>query len=230
MASLQLYDQLQQFPLFLGLSRDDLSQIVGHTKFDFQKVTPRTHIIREDSPCNHLTLLLSGSVSVETRSDDGSYTLVEQLSAPVMLEPEVLFGYRQRHTHTFRALTPVSLLRLDRSEVVRLTETFFIFRINLLNLLATHTQKLLHQPWRRCPQSLEERIVRFMAQRCLHPAGPKTLYILMTRLAAEVGDSRLDVSRALNHLQREGLLTLHRGRIEVPQMERLITQQNHPRV
>jgi hypothetical protein len=116
----------------------------------------------------------------------------------------------------------VALLRLERSEVVRLSEEFLIFRINLLNLLSTHTQKLLHQPWRRYPETLEDRIVRFMAQRCIHPAGPKTLHILMTQLAAEVGDSRLDVSRALNRLQDAGLLTLHRGRIEVPQMERLI--------
>lgn len=217
-----LYDQLQQFPLFLGLSRDDLSKIVGHTKFDFQKEGPRTQLIREGSACNYLNILLSGHVSVETRSDDGSYTLVEQLSAPVMLEPEVLFGYHQRHSHSFRAVTSVSLLRIDHSEVVRLSEQFLIFRINLLNLLATQTQKLLHQPWRRCPQTLDERIVRFIAQRCIHPAGPKTLHILMTQLAAEVGDSRLDVSRALNRLQHAGLLTLHRGRIEIPQMERLL--------
>jgi hypothetical protein len=31
---LQLYDQLLQFPLFQGMSRDDLSQVAGHTKFD----------------------------------------------------------------------------------------------------------------------------------------------------------------------------------------------------
>jgi DNA-binding GntR family transcriptional regulator len=44
----------------------------------------------------------------------------------------------------------------------------------------------------------------------------------MTQLAAEVGDSRLDVSRALNSLQDDGLLRLHRGIIEVPQLEHLI--------
>jgi len=38
-----------------------------------------------------------------------------------------------------------------------------------------------------------------------------------------VGDSRLDVSRVLNRLQDEGLVELHRGRIEIPQME-LLTQ------
>ena len=44
----------------------------------------------------------------------------------------------------------------------------------------------------------------------------------MTRLAEELNDSRLNVSRALNMLQGEGLLELHRGRIEIPQLERLL--------
>jgi hypothetical protein len=53
------------------------------------------------------------------------------------------------------------------------------------------------------------------------PTGQKSFHILMTRLADEVGDSRLDVSRALNQMQYDGLVVLHRGRIEVPQIELL---------
>ena len=37
MATLQLYDQLLQFPLFQGMSRDDLARVAGHTKFGFLK-------------------------------------------------------------------------------------------------------------------------------------------------------------------------------------------------
>ena len=222
MATLQLYDQLLQFPLFLGMSREDFSRIAGNTRFDFRKEGAHVVLFHEGDVCDHLCFLLSGTVTVSTLSDDGSYTLTEELSAPVMLQPEALFGYHQRYTHTFRSTTPVALLHLARPEVVRMSEEFLIFRINLLNLLATKTQKMMHQPWRRYPQSLDERIVRFIASRCVHPAGHKTLRILMTQLAAEVGDSRLDVSRALNRLQDAGLLTLHRGRVEIPQMERLL--------
>ena len=105
---------------------------------------------------------------------------------------------------------------------MRLSEEFLVFRLNLLNVFATQTQKLLSQSWRRFPETLTERIVRFFAQHCIHLTGPKTFHILMTRLANEVGDSRLDVSRALNKMQLDGLVELHRGRIEVPQMERLL--------
>jgi hypothetical protein len=72
------------------------------------------------------------------------------------------------------------------------------------------------------PGTLEDRIVRFFAQHCIYPAGPKVFHILMNRLADELNDSRLNVSRALNALQREGKIVLRRGRVEIPQMERLL--------
>ena len=72
------------------------------------------------------------------------------------------------------------------------------------------------------PDSLEDRIVRFFVQHCIYPAGPKVFHILMNRLADELNDSRLDVSRALNALQREGKIVLRRGRVIIPLMERLL--------
>lgn len=219
---LQLFDQLLQFPLFQGMSREDLVQVAGHTKFDFLKHAAQRIIVSEGEPCNHLYFLLSGAITAESRSDDHSYTLIEQLSAPCILQPEAIFGYHQRYTHTFQTQMPVSLLRLDRQEVVRLSDQFLVFRINLLNLFATRAQKLSRQLWHHYPETLDERIIRFIAQRCIHPAGKKTLFILMNQLSCELGDSRLEISRALNRLQTKGLLTLHRGRIEIPYMERLL--------
>ena len=91
-----------------------------------------------------------------------------------------------------------------------------------MNHLATQAQKLIQAQWRRSPQSLQERVVRFFFLHTLYPEGPKTFHILMERLAEEVNDSRLNVSRVLNRLQTMGLLELHRGRIEIPQVERLL--------
>ena len=106
--------------------------------------------------------------------------------------------------------------------MVRLSEDFLVFRLNLMNHLATQTQKLIQSQWRRNPLSLRERIVRFLFHHTLYPAGPKTFHILMERLAEEVNDSRLNVSRTLNRMQETGVLELHRGRIEIPQLERLL--------
>lgn len=222
MAALQIYDQLLKFALFQGLSRDNLAQVAGQTKFGFLKVAAGQVVVSEDDACTQLYFMLSGLLRADTRSDDRSYSVVELLQAPFILQPEAIFGYNQRYTHTFTAQADCGFITIGKDEVMRLSEEFLVFRLNLLNLYATQSQKLLRQPWRHRPDTLADRIVRFLSQRCVYPAGPKTFYILMTQLADELGDSRLDISRALNQLQRDGLLHLHRGRIEVPHMEHLL--------
>ena len=222
MALLQIYDRLLQFPLFQGMSRDDLEIVAGHTRFGFLKMTAGRQVIHAGDPCTHLYFLINGSLKVESFSDDGHYSVVEQMSSPYILQQESIFGYYQRYTHNFYALTDVNFLMLDKEEVVRLSEDFLVFRLNLMNHLATQAQKLIQAQWRRSPQSLQERVVRFFFLHTLYPAGPKTFHILMERLAEEVNDSRLNVSRVLNRLQTMGLLELHRGRIEIPQVERLL--------
>ena len=222
MAGLQIYDRLLQFPLFQGMSRDDLEIVAGHTRFGFLKVPAGRQIIQVGDPCTHLYFLINGTLKIETFSVDRRYSVTEQMSSPYILQQESIFGYYQRYTHDFYALTDANFLTLDKEEVVRLSEDFLVFRLNLMNHLATQTQKLIQSQWRRNPLSLRERIVRFLFQHTLYPAGPKTFHILMERLAEEVNDSRLNVSRTLNRMQETGVLELHRGRIEIPQLERLL--------
>ena len=50
----------------------------------------------------------------------------------------------------------------------------------------------------------------------------KSLKIKMERLAHELNDSRLDVSKALNKMESENLVILHRGLVEIPAFELLI--------
>ena len=222
MATLQIYEKLILFPLFQGMSRDDLEQVAGHTRFGFSKFAPGATIVAEGDDCQQLYFLVSGTLRVETMSDDRGYTVVEQLEAPVILQPEVVFGYTQRYSHTYIAQTDASFITVGKDEVLRLSEDFLVFRLNLLNMFATQTQKSSRLLWQHVPASLEDRIVRFFAQHCIYPAGPKVFYILMNRLAEELNDSRLNVSRALNALQRDEKIVLRRGRVEIPLMERLL--------
>lgn len=219
---LKLFDQLLQFPLFQGLSRAELQQMAGNTKFGFLKLQAHKKLVGEGETCRQLFFLVSGQLELTTVSDDGSYRVTERLAAPYLVQPEALFGLHQQFSHHIRTLAPSHFITLTKDEVLRLIDDFLIFRLNLMGLLATQSQRLHHRPWRRCPQSLEERVVRFFIDHCVYPAGPKTFHILMRQLASEVGDSRLDVSRVLNELQQRSLLSLHRGCIKIPYLEHLL--------
>jgi CRP-like cAMP-binding protein len=172
--------------------------------------------------CHQLYFLINGSVKVETSSEDYSYTVTEHFSAPYILQQEAVFGYYQRYTHTYSTISDANFLTISKEEVLRLLEDFLVFRLNLVNFFATQSQKHTRLLWQRSPQDLRGRVIRFLTSHCLYPAGQKTFSILMEQLALELNDSRLNVSRVLNQLQRDGLVELHRGKIIVPQLERLL--------
>jgi len=220
--NLQLYDHLLRFQLFQGLSRAELLQMAGNTKFGFLKLSAGKVLVREGQACTQLYFMVSGRLTCSTQNDDHSYTVIEQLSAPWLLQPEVLFGAHPRYGCTATTAVETHFITLSKDEVLRLLSDFLIIRLNLYNLLSTQLQRRNHLLWRSSPRSLRERVVRFFIDHSTYPAGHKEFRILMTRLAAELGDSRLDVSRQLNAMQQEGLLVLHRGRIEVPSLERLL--------
>lgn len=219
---MEIYDRLLQFTLFQGMSHADLMQVAGHTKFNFSKLAAGKKLVKEGDDCHHLVFVTNGTLRAETVSDDHSCRVTESISAPYILQPERLFGITQRYSSSFTAETSCSLISIDKQEVLLLLETQLVFRLNMLNLLAAESQRLRHHAWRTAPRTLPERITRFFFSRCLYPAGPKTFHILMQQMAKELNDSRLDISVALNKMQVEGLLTLHRGRIEIPMLERLL--------
>ena len=219
---LNIYERLLLLPLFQGMNNADLMQLAGSTKFGFQRYEAGKTIVRDGDVCDHLYFLMSGTLRVVTEADDHGYSLTETVTAPDILQPERIFGLTQRFTHTFSAQTECHVMMLQKSEVMRLADEYVVFRLNLLNILSAQSHHLQRHLWHPQPQSLNQRIVRFIAERSLRPAGPKLLHIKMTRLAQELNDSRLNVSRALNRLQADDLLTLSRGKIEIPALERLL--------
>jgi len=221
---LKIYDKLLQFTLFQGMSHADLMEVVTHTKLGFQKAVAGKRVVKEGDECTHLIFLVNGMLQCETISDDKNCKVIETMEAPYTLQPERIFGLSQRYASTFKSITDCNFITIDKQEVLLLLETQLVFRLNMLNILATETQRLRHHAWRSAPKTLQQRIIRFFFSRSLHPAGHKTFYLLMNQLAAELNDSRLDISRALNDMQSRGLLTLHRGRIEIPMLERLLMQ------
>ena len=218
---LNIYKILLGLPLFQGMSVGDMENVIGHTRFDFSHFDKAEIIIRNSAACNALWFLTSGTVSVISCSDDKSYKVEEQMQSPVMFQPEPLFGLTQRFTHNVVAKSRCDILKIEKTEVVRLMGDYDIFRTNLMNILTTRSQRLLRRPWRPLPHSLRESIVRMIADRCVYPAGGKTLYIGMQQIANIIGASRLKVSHELHSMQEDGLLTLQRQKIVIPALETL---------
>lgn len=221
MPTLKLFDTLTALPLFKGMGHDELSRLAGRTKFDFIKLQAGRMAVCCGQPTGRLLMLAGGRLQAKTYSADGAYCITEEIDAPYTIEPERLFGLRQAPASTFTALADSSLIAISKVEVAHLCDEFIAFRLNLLNLLATEAQRRAERLWLAPPADLRGRIAGFVTARCLTPRGRKQVSILMERLAAEVNDSRLDVSHALKSMRDAGLIEQGRGLITIPDIERL---------
>lgn len=175
----KLYDTLLNLPLFLGMSRADLLQIAGHTKFDFQKIEGGETLTEIGEPYHRLLFLLSGEVAVETMADDRGYRIVETIKAPEVFMIERLFGYDQHSPHRYVARNDCSLMSISKKEVLRLANQYEIFHINLLNLISTQAQRSNRRLFRVPPKTLSDSIIRFFENHCIRPAGEKNFHIKM---------------------------------------------------
>lgn len=222
MATLHLYDKLLQFPLFQGMSHADLMEVVAHTRIGFHKYPEGKTLWRANSPCHQLVFLINGTLLSERSAPAKLGKTTERLSAPYLLEPERLYGIGQTFQHTYTTLTDCNALTIDKTEVRMLMERHLVFRLNFINLLSTICQRYDFRIWQPMSTTLRERIIRFFFSQCQHPAGHKTYHVLTRHLALRFNANVKQISQVLHQLEADGLVTLHRGRIEVPMIERLL--------
>lgn len=215
MDTLHIYDKLLQFALFQGLSKTELNALVTYTKLGFHKYSGGETIAQQQAACNRLFFLIDGRVSVATSSDNGSYTITESASAPLLFEPEALFGVSPHFTSGYTASTQCSVIIIDKSEIYKLLDHFAIFRINYLNLLSALIQKRHVHNWHSQSLDIDMRIIDFVKRHSRFAVGEKQVDVKMTRLAQELGCSRLDVSQALHRLEDQGLAVIYRGGFKI---------------
>lgn len=212
---------LLQLPLFLGMGRSELADIKQDVQIGDTHARRGTILASENEACTALVLVARGTVMSSTRSDDHSYQIDETLQAPLLIQPEHIFGIKQRYTSTFCAQTYCEVIRIEKPTVLKLMELSMTFRLNLMNIIATQSQRSSRRLWHQMSEDIEKRIIRFIKDRCIYPAGQKQLRTKMTVLARELGCSRLEVSEALHRLEEKQLLIVRRTIIEIPMLQLL---------
>lgn len=212
---------IARLPLFIGLTAAELTDIITQTHFDRRHHKKGHVFIEEYTPCTSLTFVTKGKLETDTYAASRSYHMAERTDAPIMVEPDKLFGLTTHYRSSYKALTPCDSLTISKEELMRIFTHHMIVRLNFLNIISKKTQYLDSLPWQNHSDQAKERITSFIRQHSAYPTGHKILYIKMATLASELHFNRLDISNALNAMQDEEKIRLRRGIIDVPELKLL---------
>ncbi len=215
-------ETLTDLPLFQGIGKSELSRFSTSVPHHLVRYKEGETLAGQDMPCHQLILAFQGTIHLQTFSDNKRFTFHERMQAPVALQPEALYGIAPRYTHTFKAQTEVHALVIPKDGITQLFSHFEVFRLNIINLLSTHIYRREKWLWHNPADSTERRIINFIHSHCIHPAGEKMLEISMNNLGMYLNEPRMNISYALNKMQKDNLILLKRRKIIIPALEKLI--------
>lgn len=223
-----MFDTLLQLPLFQGLCHEDFTSILDKVKLHFIKHKAGETIIKSGNPCTQLCFLLKGEISIVTNAKENIYTVIEQIEAPYLIEPQSLFGMNTNYASSYVAHTEVHTVCISKAFVLSDLFRYDIFRLNYMNIVSNRAQNLYTRLWDKAPKDIEDKIIRFILGHIERMTGEKLFKVKMDDLARMLDDTRLNVSKALNGLQELNLLELHRKEIRIPDLA-LLTEWNEKR-
>ena len=212
MTTSDLYLQVTALPLLQGISAEDILHMQERGALRIVSIEPEEgDIIQHGQHCRTLTMLMEGTLSCTTNGED--WTLVEEIHAPAIIEEEALWSLSQTYNHTYCPTSEGHLLVIDRRHMMQTMLHNDIFRINLLTRMSTRLERNYHNNQLPPPDSIAQKIERFVKDISCTTTWPKRMRIKMTTLAAIMGETRLQVSKALRQMEAKGQVSLSREQI-----------------
>lgn len=215
-------ERICALPLFMGISRSDMEEIMGRTRFDFQKIPIYRIICNNNEINNHLYFLLDGLVEISRKAYNNSVLFTETLEAPAIIGADILFGISRYHTHCYKAKTNTQFMIIDKKEITSNLLNYEIFRFNLLNhisMLKQKQEKMLYEPMQK---DLTKRFVQYLKHNFLYPAGSKWLKCRQKDLGEELLSHEKNICKMLNSLEEKQLVKTGRSKIFIPSFQALI--------
>jgi CRP-like cAMP-binding protein len=197
--------------LFGGLTQNERSGISKalHTK---PYAAGEVIFLQGDQP-DRLYLIISGEVSVEVISAGGHTTQLARLSAPEIFGEFALIDGKPRSASA-SAVTDCNLASLDKARFLRLIEHSPGFALRLASGLVSRLRNSNAQIESLNTQPLKARLLNAI----LSVEGSRNGTVILTtqtQLAEHVSGSREKVNKNLKAIERDGLITVRRGQIEI---------------
>ncbi|MFG6381829.1 MAG: Crp/Fnr family transcriptional regulator [Muribaculum sp.] len=217
-----MYEILMGLPLFKGVSRYKISEVVGMTKFHFLKYLEGETVVTAGDPCTHIIFIISGKLRVTIANSNNRFKVSQTLEAPNVLAPEFLFGRAPFYPCTAVALEPVSILQISKTDYTKILNSDEIFLFNFLNILSRNAQKAVDGILAITTGSLEERIA-FWIISLTQPGGTDIALTCRQRdLYSLFGVQRTSFISTLDSLKERGIIEYDTNEIRINSRQSLL--------
>lgn len=216
-----MYDVLLQLPIFQGVSRNKISELIEKMRFHFLKYPDGEKIVTSGEECNHLKFLISGEIRSELITQNEKMRISEKLQAPNVIAPEHLFGRDTYFPANLYASGTVGIMQIEKTSVVQMLQEEPIFLINLLNILSRRAQKAYESFTALSSNDLKERLAFWILSLTQQKSTNIRIICKQKDLYAFFGVQRSVFLSTLDDLKESGILDYDAKEITILDRSRL---------
>ncbi|WP_040494608.1 Crp/Fnr family transcriptional regulator [Ilumatobacter nonamiensis] len=182
-------------------------------------------LFHQGDPGDTVHLLERGHVAVKVVHVHGVTLTLHVLGPGSAFGEQTLVDPRARRTASVVAIGPVETLMIRRDDFIELQKRHPAVTTMLVEILAAQVRRLSEQLLDAHSMGAEQRVVKrlVLLAEDFRVGDAATLPITQEELASLAGTTRPTANRALQALVDDGAVQLARGRIHIPDLERLPT-------
>ena len=165
-----IFDTLMELPLFQGVSRLKLSELVEKVPFHFIKYRDGDTIVSVGDKCDSLLFLVSGQARIDIPCKNKRIHFLETLAAPNVIGPDYLFGKTTNYPFSVYSRGVCGTLQIAKSDYINMIQSDRVFLFNILNMLSRNTQRNTASILALTKGTIVERIAHFVNS-LTHPEG-----------------------------------------------------------
>ncbi len=201
-----MFEFLMDLPLFQGVSRSKLAEIVGSARLHFLKYQQGETIIESGEVCSNLTFIISGKARVKAVNKCASFSIEHTLSTPTVLALDFLFGRHTDSPYSVEAVDNVSVLRISKSDYLDILESDRVFLFNCLNALSADAQKSIEEVMSLTDSDVTKRIAILVSTQTVANSTDIIMRSINSTLANVFGIEPANFEKSLLPLIEQGIV------------------------
>lgn len=198
---------IYKLPLFSGLTDEVRLTLLEKLDYTVAHVYKGETIIRQNTACTHLLILLEGNLEVNIIDITGNYIKVENIIAPRAFATPHLFDDHNIYPATFSVIEDGVLLKATKDSVFNLISSNPELLKNFLRITGNCNACTVSRLRNLSYKSIRSRFVFYLFE---HKANNHTSEMghNQTQLANYIGVSRPALANEMSKMEKEGLIKI----------------------
>ncbi len=204
----ELREKLARTDLFSACDPKTLLRITAELRYRMSEYDAGTTLAVEGSPCEHLSVIVEGSVEIQKVLGSGRAITIDRLPEGSVFGEALLFPSDQRYVATITTAAPTTIMYISAEEIARLCREEPGFLERFLGLLSGKMLMLNRRIQELSYSSIRQKVAARLLEASLRQGGG-TVELGVTRkeMADDMGIPRPSLSRELARMRDDGLLT-----------------------